>query len=107
MARRIVRCISCEGFGWFEDDFTGEVEDCDWCHGVGYVYRDEDDKDTPIPEDDFAGVSDELERLETERMHEMGYQGQAKKPWQQAIRKDTQLGQNPYDHPTENDDGID
>lgn len=96
MTQQIVRCISCDGFGWFEDDFTGEVEDCNWCKGVGYVYRDDDNKDTPIPKADFAQVANELERLEAERMHEMGYQGQAKKPWQQDIRKDTKLGQNPY-----------
>ena len=97
MSRKIVRCMSCDGFGWFEDDFSGEVEDCDWCGGVGYVYRDENATDAHIPKADFAIVADELERLETERLQAMGYQGQAKKPWQQDIRKDTQLGQNPYD----------
>lgn len=96
MAKQIIRCISCEGFGWFEDDFSGEVEECDWCKGVGYVYRDEDNKDSPIPPADFEAVHDELEQLETDRMRDMGYQGQAKKPWQQTIRKDTRLGQNPY-----------
>ena len=45
----IVRCVSCEGFGWFEDDFSGEVEDCDWCRGVGYVYRDASGNDLSIP----------------------------------------------------------
>ena len=34
----IVRCISCDGYGWFEED--GISEDCDWCGGIGYVYRD-------------------------------------------------------------------
>lgn len=94
---KIVRCISCDGFGWFEDDFTGEVEDCDWCKGVGYVYRTDQGTDNPIPKADFANVADVLEQLETERMRDLGYQGNAKKPWQQDIRKDTKLGQNPYD----------
>ena len=94
---KIVRCISCDGFGWFEDDFSGEVEDCDWCGGVGYVYRDADETDKRIPHEDFSDVSEELERLETERGREMGYQGEVKKPWQQDIRKDTNLGQNPYE----------
>ena len=31
-----------------------------------------------------------------ERLRELGYQGAARKPWQQQIRKDTQLGRNPY-----------
>lgn len=92
----VVRCASCDGYGWFEDDFSDEVEDCDWCRGVGYVYRDGAGRDTPIPAADFAKLSRELERLETERMREMGYQGQARKPWQQSIRKDTKLGQDPY-----------
>ena len=92
----IVRCVSCEGFGWFEDDFSGEVEDCDWCRGVGYVYRDASGKDVSIPATDFENVSEELERLETQRMREIGYQGEARKPWQQAIRKNTTLGQDPY-----------
>ncbi len=92
----IVRCVSCEGFGWFEDDFSGEVEDCDWCRGVGYVYRDASGNDLSIPAADFEDVSEELERLETQRMREIGYQGEARKPWQQAIRKNTTLGHDPY-----------
>lgn len=96
MTKQIVRCISCDGFGWFEDEFSGAVEDCDWCAGVGYVYRDADNKDAPIPKADFDTVAIRLEELEVERLHDMGYEGQAKKPWQQDIRKDTNLGQNPY-----------
>jgi hypothetical protein len=96
MTKKIVRCISCDGFGWFEDDFTGEVEDCDWCGGVGYVYRIDNKADSPIPKADFEQVADELEHLETKRLRELGYQGQAKKPWQQDIRKGKQLGNNPY-----------
>lgn len=97
MSTNIVRCISCDGFGWFEDDFSGEAEDCDWCGGVGYVYRTANNTDAKIPRADLETVSEELERLETIRMRELGYQGNAKKPWQQDIRKDTQLGQNPYE----------
>lgn len=95
----ILRCASCDGFGWFDDHFGGESAVCDWCAGVGYVYR-RDGRDSAIPKADFEAVADELERLEHERLRELGYQGAAKKPWQQKIRKDTQLGRNPY---TEND----
>ncbi len=97
IGERIIRCASCDGFGWFEDEFSGEVEDCDWCAGAGYVYRDGTGRDSPIPPADYAAVADELERLELERLRELGYQGSAKKPWQQAIRKDTRLGRDPYD----------
>ena len=93
----IVRCASCDGFGWFEDDFSGASADCDWCAGVGYVYR-RDGRDSAIPQADFEVVADELEGLEHERLRELGYQGAAKKPWQQQIRKDTRLGRNPYAH---------
>ena len=96
---KIMRCPSCDGFGWSEDDFSGEVEDCAWCAGIGYVYRDEANVDHKIPLDDLKqeAVSAELEALETERMREIGYTGEAKKPWQQDIRKGTQGGINPYD----------
>ena len=92
---RILRCVSCDGYGWLDDDFGGG-EDCDWCRGTGYVYRSDDGSDTPIPKADYAKVAEELERLEAERLREMGYQGRARKPWQQAIRRDTSLGQDPY-----------
>lgn len=92
----IIRCASCDGFGWHEDEFSGESEDCDWCAGAGYVYRGGDGRDRPIPPADYASVAAELERLELERLREMGYQGSAKKPWQQAIRRDSHLGRNPY-----------
>ena len=101
---QIVRCISCDGIGWFQDDFAGEqdasdgVIDCDWCGGVGYTYRDAGGVDHRIPTADLEALSAQLEALETERMREMGYSGQAKKPWQQDIRKGTQGGQNPYDN---------
>ena len=96
MDGRIVRCASCDGFGWFDDPFSGEAEDCDWCRGAGYVYRDADGRDRPIPKADYADVAEALEQLEVERLREMGYQGGAKKPWQQAVRKDTNLGRDPY-----------
>lgn len=92
----IVRCISCEGYGWFEDDFTGEAADCDWCAGIGYVYRDADNVDHRIPQADYGRVSDQLEKLEAQRLREMGYEGEPKKPWKQAIRAGTQGGVNPY-----------
>lgn len=94
----IVRCPSCDGYGWFEDDFTGETEECDWCKGIGYVYRD-GDTDTPIPVTDLKqpDVSAQLEALETQRMRDIGYTGDAKKPWEQDIREGTQGGVNPYD----------
>jgi len=91
----IIRCASCDGFGWFEDEYDGEGVDCDWCAGVGYVYR-RGGRDAAIPKADFEAVADALERLEHERLSELGYLGAAKKPWQQEIRKDTQLGRNPY-----------
>lgn len=100
---KIVRCPSCDGFGWNEDDFTGEADDCTWCAGIGYVYRDEAQVDHKIPLADLkqADVSNQLEALETERMREIGYTGAAKKPWQQDIRKDTQGGINPYEDDAE------
>jgi len=87
----IIRCVSCDGYGWFEDMFTGEVEDCEWCNGVGYVYRDAKDVDHHIPEADYGKVAAQLEQLETERMRDLGYQGEAKKPWEQAIRQGKNL----------------
>lgn len=97
--RKIVRCISCDGYGWSEDDFTGETEDCTWCAGVGYVYQDEQGTDHKIPAWDLrkADISARLEALEAERLREMGYTGEAKKPWQQDIRQGTQGGKNPYE----------
>ncbi|MBZ0298290.1 MAG: hypothetical protein K8J31_01035 [Anaerolineae bacterium] len=82
---QIVRCVSCEGYGWFEED--GQTGDCDWCGGVGYVYRDERSVDHKIPAADYGAVADTLEKLEIQRLRDMGYTGQAKKPWDQAIRR--------------------
>lgn len=95
----IVRCPSCDGYGWSEDDFSGETTDCDWCAGIGYVYRDANGVDRKIPAEDWRkqDVSTRLEALEAERMREIGYTGHAKKPWQQEIRRGTQGGINPYE----------
>jgi len=93
---QVVRCISCDGYGWAEDDFTGEVIDCDWCKGIGYVYRVDDGVERPIPPEDWERLTPTLERLEQERLREMGYQGEARKPWDQDIRRGTRGGQNPY-----------
>jgi len=99
---QIVRCPSCDGYGWAEDDFSAEVEDCAWCGGIGYVYRDTQNLDQQIPEADLKKphISDKLEALEIERLREIGYTGEAKKPWQQEIRKGTQGGENPYNNQT-------
>jgi hypothetical protein len=83
----IVRCPSCEGFGWCEDE-EGEAQDCEWCAATGYVYRDAQGVDRKIPTTDYAQVAEQLEQLETERLREMGYQGQARKPWEQIIRQE-------------------
>ncbi|GAB1422009.1 hypothetical protein MASR2M15_22160 [Anaerolineales bacterium] len=100
MNKKIVRCISCEGFGWFDDPFEdGEATDCDWCDGIGYVYRLENGQDQKIPPADFEKQAARLEELEQERLREMGYEGQARRPWEQDIRKGTRLGQNPGDKP--------
>ena len=58
----IVRCVSCEGYGWVDDD-EGEAAYCDWCGGVGYVYRDVSEVDRRIPESDFEAVAETLEGL--------------------------------------------
>jgi hypothetical protein len=82
----IVECASCEGYGW-QDDENGGVVDCDWCGGVGYVYRDEKGVDRRIPARDFEAVGDRLEALEVARLRRLGYSGSAKKPWEQAVRQ--------------------
>lgn len=83
----IVRCVSCDGYGWFEDE--DEAQDCDWCGGVGYTYRDEGGVDRRIPPGDYPQVSDRLEQLEVERLRQIGYTGQARRPWEQAVRRRT------------------
>jgi len=80
----IVRCVSCEGYGWFEDEL-GDSIDCDWCDGVGYVYR-IDGVDKKISKAEYGAVADTLEKLEEARMRDLGYTGEAKHPKDQAIR---------------------
>ncbi|MEM9952759.1 MAG: hypothetical protein AAF846_14220 [Chloroflexota bacterium] len=96
---QLLRCPSCDGYGWSEDDFTGEAEDCGWCAGIGYVFRDDANVDHKITRDQLrdSDISAQLEALDIQRMREIGYEGDAKKPWEQAIRKGTQGGINPYD----------
>jgi hypothetical protein len=81
----IVRCPSCDGYGWLQDEPGEPARDCDWCAGVGYVYR-ENGIDRVIPAADYVSVTDALEQLEMQRLREMGYSGQSKKPWEQTIR---------------------
>jgi hypothetical protein len=82
----IVRCESCDGYGWVSDLDAGEG-DCDWCKGIGYVYRDARGVDRAIPPADLPALAERLEALELERLREIGYSGQAKKPWEQAVRQ--------------------
>lgn len=95
----VVRCASCDGYGWHTDEFTGEAEDCGWCGGIGYVYQGADGAQQPIPEQDYGKVADAVETLERDRMRELGYTGDAKPPWEQDVRKGTRGGQ----HPSERD----
>jgi hypothetical protein len=83
---QIVRCVSCDGYGWVSDFDSGEDE-CEWCSGIGYVYRTTDGVDQIISREQLPAVSEELERLELERLREIGYSGQSKKPWEQAVRQ--------------------
>lgn len=100
MEHEVVRCISCAGYGWIEDDLFGApASECDWCQGIGYVYRLSDGTDMPIASADYGKLADRLEQLEMERLRELGYQGQAKRPWEQDIRRGTQGGENPYERP--------
>lgn len=87
MVDEIVMCPACDGYGWTEDDDTGETLDCGWCDGAGYVYRNPQGVDRKIPAADYGKVADTLEKLEHERLRAMGYSGTAKKPWEQDIRK--------------------
>lgn len=93
----VMRCPSCDGLGWHTDEETGESLSCDWCAGVGYVYHSGDGVDHRIPPADYETLAPTLERLEIERLREMGYTGEAKKPWEQDVRKGTQGGVNPYE----------
>jgi hypothetical protein len=94
---QIVRCAACDGYGWLDDDEAGaaDASECQWCGGIGYVYRDERGIDRRIPESDYEQNAATLEALELERLREIGYTGEAKKPWEQEIRKGTTLGNEP------------
>lgn len=83
---QIVRCVSCDGYGWEIDDFSGEAVDCGWCDGTGYLYRDTAGVDHRIPAADYGRVQERLEQLEQTRLREMGYSGTAKHPDEQPIR---------------------
>ena len=82
---QIVRCVSCDGYGWLSDE--EDESECDWCRGIGYVYRNPNGVDQPIPQADLPALSDQLEALEIQRLREIGYSGTAKKPWEQAVRQ--------------------
>lgn len=90
----LTRCIACDGFGWQEADQFDPLDEqaahaaleCAWCGGVGYVYRTPEGYDQRIPPADLDRLTPELEALEAARLREMGYTGEAKKPWEQAIR---------------------
>lgn len=84
---KITRCPSCDGYGWTNDEFSGESGDCEWCEGTGYVYRDAHGVDRPIPAVEYGQVAAVLEQLEHERLREMGYSGQALHPDDQPVRK--------------------
>ncbi len=83
----VVRCAACDGYGWVDDEDEGGEIECRWCTGIGYVYRDERGVSRRIPQSDYAALADTLERLEIERMREIGYTGTSKKPWEQEVRK--------------------
>jgi hypothetical protein len=89
----IVRCVSCDGYGWTTDDeidgcaALDEAQTCAWCGGVGYVYRDSDGIDRRIPAADLDARAADLEALERERLRELGYTGDAVHPSEQAIRR--------------------
>lgn len=85
--------------------FDEDNHECAWCAGIGYVYRDANHVDRPIPKDDLqrADVSQRLEALEEARMRDIGYTGSAKHPWEQDIRDGTQGGVNPYDAADDDD----
>lgn len=78
------RCPSCDGYGWLED--ADGTEECSWCAGAGYVYRDAQGIDRAIPASDYGAIAAQLEALEQERLRDLGYSGGAKKPWEQSIR---------------------
>lgn len=89
--RSLVRCPSCDGYGWLDDEDGGD-ETCGWCNGAGYVIRDARGVDTIIPTAEYEALAGQLEALERQRLAELGYSGGPKKPWEQAIRRDRNDG---------------
>jgi hypothetical protein len=85
---QIVRCAACDGYGWIADEDQGGTEvECGWCGGIGYASRGEDGIDRAIPTAEWGRYAADFERLERERLREIGYTGDAKHPRDQAIRK--------------------
>lgn len=79
----IIRCPSCEGYGWAEDALEGTAGECDWCAGIGYVARENDlDRALRPDEAEDPAIAARLEQLEAERLRGLGYTGQASKPWE-------------------------
>lgn len=88
----ISRCPSCDGYGWVDGDWgSDDPQDCDWCAGIGYVYILPSGAHQPIPPADYGKVAYQLEALDHQRMREIGYTGEAKPPWEQAIRNRSQF----------------
>lgn len=98
-SKQIVRCVSCDGYGWEIDDFSGDAVDCSWCGGTGYLYRDDQGIDRRIPEADYGRVQEQLEQLEQLRLREMGYSGTARHPDEQPIRRQDSSENGPGDDP--------
>jgi hypothetical protein len=82
----LIRCPACDGYGWLDGDGDEDPAECDWCAGSGYVWRSAQGADRAIAPAEYGQVAERLEALERERLREMGYSGDAKKPWEQAIR---------------------
>lgn len=77
--KQLVRCPSCDGYGWFAEESTQDrAQDCSWCGGLGYVERDERGVDRPIPPNEYPKLAVALEQLDEERLRELGYSGVAK-----------------------------
>ncbi len=55
-------------------------KDCDWCGGLGYVYRDGRGLERPIPPNEYDRLAHQLEALDEERLRELGYRGKAQAP---------------------------
>ena len=90
-ATQPARCPSCDGYGWFAAETAQDTtEDCGWCGGLGYVLRDERGVDRPIPPAEYGQLAETLERMDEQRLREMGYRGEAKAPPRPPDRADKQ-----------------